>query len=102
MLLSADGLENREVARRLGSTAHVVGRWRAQFLLAGVKPARANELCPCHPRFGPDYLLGISMANSEVESRRPGEVQGQASVALLLTVVTASGLVSLPQLPRLD
>ncbi len=37
ILLCAEGLENREVARRLGTSAHTVGRWRAQFLLAGVR-----------------------------------------------------------------
>ena len=37
VLLCAEGLENREVARRLGTSAHTVGRWRAQFLAAGVR-----------------------------------------------------------------
>jgi transposase len=37
VLLCAEGLENREVARRLGTSAHTVGRWRAQFLMAGVR-----------------------------------------------------------------
>ena len=37
VLLCAEGLENCEVARRLGTSAHTVGRWRAQFLVAGVR-----------------------------------------------------------------
>jgi transposase len=37
VLLCAEGLENREVARRVGTSAHTVGRWRAQFLAAGVR-----------------------------------------------------------------
>ena len=37
VLLCAEGLENREVARRVGISAHTVGRWRAQFLAAGVR-----------------------------------------------------------------
>ena len=37
VLLCAEGLGNREVARRLGTSAHTVGRWRAQFLAAGVR-----------------------------------------------------------------
>ena len=37
VLLCAEGLVNREVARRLGTSAHTVGRWRAQFLVAGVR-----------------------------------------------------------------
>ena len=37
VLLCAEGLENREVARRLGISARTVGRWRAQFLAAGVR-----------------------------------------------------------------
>ena len=36
VLLCAEGLENCEVARRLGTSAHTVGRWRAQFLRARV------------------------------------------------------------------
>jgi len=37
VLLCAEGLENREVARHSGTSAHTVGRWRAQFLAAGVR-----------------------------------------------------------------
>jgi len=33
----AEGLENHEVARRLSTSAHTVGRWRAQFLAAGTR-----------------------------------------------------------------
>jgi transposase len=37
VLLCAEGLENRDVASRLDTSAHTVGRWRAQFLAAGVR-----------------------------------------------------------------
>jgi transposase len=37
VLLCAEGLDNREVARRLGISAHTMGRWRAQFVMAGVR-----------------------------------------------------------------
>jgi len=37
VLLCAEGLENREVARRLGTSAHTLGGWRAQFLVPGVR-----------------------------------------------------------------
>ena len=36
VLLCAEGLDNYEVARRVGASAHTVARWRAQFLMAGV------------------------------------------------------------------
>jgi len=37
VLLCSEGLENREVASRLGTSAHTVGKWRAQFLMAGIR-----------------------------------------------------------------
>jgi hypothetical protein len=37
VLLCAEGLANRDVARRSGTWAHTVGRWRVQFLAAGVR-----------------------------------------------------------------
>ena len=37
ILLCADGMNNRDVARRKATSAHTVGRWRAQFLMARIR-----------------------------------------------------------------
>jgi len=40
VLLSDEGLSNLEVARRLGISAHTVGKWRGRFFMGGVRRLR--------------------------------------------------------------
>jgi hypothetical protein len=66
VLLCAEGLENREVARRVGISAHTVGRSRAQFLMEGVRglqdgPSRGGRrpIAKVHWRDGATFVLRL-------------------------------------------
>ncbi|WP_331737765.1 helix-turn-helix domain-containing protein [Streptomyces sp. NBC_00019] len=86
VLTCAQGVTNREVARRIGVREETVGKWRARFVQEGV----AGLCVPSRRNHGgrPKPVLSLS----EDERLRLEEIKkvGPPSAALLSTVLLAS------------
>ena len=71
ILLSDDGLTNREVAARLEITPPTVGQWRARFIKYGL-PGLHDELRPGRPRSIEDERVA-ELINKTLRTKPPDE-----------------------------